>query len=180
MGAGHELVHARALVRKVQLALDALAQVVGGQHRVERCLGQAVAAHGDDVCVRPHQHAEVAVEAADSPDRLRPLEIELEVAVQPLYRWGGQERHELRLHAYGSGSRTASAVRRGERLVQVHVDGVEAHVAGAADAHERVEVGPVVVELRSCVVHQLRNIQYVPLKQTQGIGVRKHQRGDSA
>ena len=45
-------------------------------------------------------------------------------------------------------------MRRGEGLVQVHVDRVEAHVAGTDLAQDRVEVGAVVVQQAAGVVHQ--------------------------
>ena len=51
--------------------------------------------------------------------------------------------------------RTAAAVRRGEGLVQVRVDDVDAHVAGPGDADEGVEVRAVVVEERANVVEDL-------------------------
>ena len=49
-------------------------------------------------------------------------------------------------HGDRAGARAAAAVRLGEGLVQVVVHDVEAHVAGARDAHDGVQVGPVVVE----------------------------------
>ena len=52
-------------------------------------------------------------------------------------------------HRDRAGARAAAAVRLGERLVQVEVDDVEAHVARAATAHDRVEVRAVVVERRA-------------------------------
>src|ERR1700674_2367926 len=58
------------------------------------------------------------------------------------------------------------------------MDSVEAHVPRAADAHERVQVGSVVVQLGSGRVNKFRYIQYLTLKQPQGIGVCEHERGD--
>jgi hypothetical protein len=69
-------------------------------------------------------------------------------------------------------------MRGGEGFVQVHVDGVKAHVTGPADAHEGVQVGAVVVEHRAGGMHKFRNIQYLVLKQPQGVGVCHHQGGD--
>ena len=63
----------------------------------------------------------------------------------------------------------------GECLVQVHVHSVEAHVARPADAHERVQIGAVVVEHRPGRVHKLCYVQDLPLEQAQGVGVGQHQ-----
>ena len=46
----------------------------------------------------------------------------------------GKERDEAVDHGHRSGSRSTSAVGGGERLVEIGVDDVEPHVAGAGDA----------------------------------------------
>ena len=61
----------------------------------------------------------------------------------------GQERLENLLHGYRAGPGSAAAVRRRKCLVQVEVHHVDAHVAGAGDADERVHVGAVHVEQRA-------------------------------
>ena len=98
-GRSHELVHAGTVVGQVEHALQPAAQVVGGQHSVLGGLGQAVAAHGQDVGVGAHQHPEVAVKAAHPADRLRPLLVELVVAVTALDRGLRQERLQVTLGA---------------------------------------------------------------------------------
>ncbi len=178
MRAGDELVHARPFVRHLEVVLDLLAQVVGRQHSVARRLCEAVPAHRDDIGVGPDQHPEVPVEAPHAPDRLRALEVKLQVTVGALHGRGGKERHQVRLHSDRSGPGATAAVWRGEGLVQVHVHRVETHVTRPADAHECVQVGSVVVEHRSGGVDHLGYIQYLSLEQPQGIGVRQHQRGD--
>ena len=65
---------------------------------------------------------------------------------------------------------------RGEGLVQVQMHCIEAHVAGPADAHQRVQVGAVVVELGAGRVHQLRHFQNLALEQAERVGVGQHQR----
>ena len=64
-----------------------------------------------------------------------------------------QERQQALADADRARARTAAAVRRRERLVQVHVDDVEAHVARAHLAEDRVEVGAVVVQQPARLVH---------------------------
>ena len=58
----------------------------------------------------------------------------------------------MRLDSDRAGARAAAAVRGGERLVQVQVDDVESHVAGAGDPDQSIEVGPVVVKLHPLLV----------------------------
>ena len=53
-------------------------QVVGVQHRGLGRLGEAVAAEAEDVGVGADEDAEVALEAAQAADRLRPVEVEVE------------------------------------------------------------------------------------------------------
>ncbi len=71
----------------------------------------------------------------------------------------------------------AAAVRRGERLVQVHVDAVKAHVAGAHNAHNGVEVGPVVVAQATGLVDQPGDLQNVLVENAHGVGIGQHQAG---
>jgi hypothetical protein len=117
-----------------------------------RGLGEAVGAEAEDVGVGADEDAEVALEATQPADRLGPLEVEVEagpVAVGALAADHLGPRQEG-LDPVGDGDRAgagaAAAVRLAERLVQVDVDDVEAHVAGPRVAHHRVEVGAVVVE----------------------------------
>ena len=72
----------------------------------------------------------------------------------------------------------AAAVRLRERLVQVEVDDVEAHVAGPGDAHHRVQVRAVVVERRPRVVHDPGDLLDVAVEQAERVRVREHQAGD--
>ena len=89
---------------------------------------------------------------------------------------------EERLDPVGDGDRTgagaAAAVRLGERLVQVEVDDVEAHVPGPADAHDRVQVRAVVVERRADAVDDPRDLLDPGLEQAERRRVGEHQAGD--
>ena len=55
---------------------------------------------------------------------------------------------------------------------------VEAHVARAADAHDRVQVGAVVVERRADAVDDLGDLLDLGLEQPERRGVGQHQAGD--
>ena len=81
-------------------------------------------------------------------------------------------------HGDRPGPRAAAAVRLGEGLVQVVVDDVEAHVAGPRDAHDRVQVGAVVVERGPRLVHDPRDLLDVAVEQAERVGVGQHQAGD--
>ena len=77
-----------------------------------------------------------------------------------------------------AGARAAAAVRLRERLVQVVVDDVEAHVARARAAHHGVEVRAVVVERRADAVDDLRDLLDVLVEQAERVRVGEHQAGD--
>ena len=89
-----------------------------------------------------------------------------------------QERLDAVGHRDRAGARAAAAVRLRERLVQVEVDDVEAHVAGPRDAHDRVQVRAVVVEGRADVVDDLRDLLDVAVEQPERVRVGEHQAGD--
>src|SRR5690606_25502207 len=151
---------------------------VGVENGVTAYLTQAVAAQGTDVGVRPHQVAEVAVEAAHAADRIGKVELE-EVLLVPLAHYRGrQEVAQMLLHADRSGSRSAAAVRGSERLVEVEVHDVEAHVTGTHTTHDGVEVRTVVVELRTRRVSQLGDLENVAFEQAERVRVGEHHRGD--
>ena len=186
----HELVHAVAVERERQVLGDPLApeqrlQVVRVQDGRLRGLLQPVRPERADVGVRAHEDAEVAVEAAQPADRLRPVVVEVEplarAAVRPLAPHDLRARQE-RLDPVGDRdrprARPAAAVRLRERLVQVEVDDVEAHVAGPRDPHHRVQVRAVVVERAADVVHDRRDLADVAVEQAERVRVREHQAGD--
>ena len=81
-------------------------------------------------------------------------------------------------HTYGAATGATAAVRCREGLVQVDVHDVEAHVAGAATAQQRVEVGSVVVEQTSATVYQLGNLGNLFLEDAQCVGVGHHDTGN--
>ena len=90
----------------------------------------------------------------------------------------GEEVDETSVHANRAGTGPATAVRCREGLVQIEVHDIEAHVAGPRDADQRVEVRTVVVEERTGVVRQLRDLQDVLLEDSERVRVGQHDRGD--
>ena len=81
-------------------------------------------------------------------------------------------------HRDRPGARAAAAVRLRERLVQVEVDDVEAHVAGPRAAHHGVEVRAVVVERRADAVDDPGDLLDVPVEHAERVRVGEHQAGD--
>lgn len=71
----------------------------------------------------------------------------------------------------------AAAVRRGERLVQIQMDAVKAHVAGAHDAHDGVQIRAVIVAQAARLVDKTRDLQNVFVKNADGVWVCQHQAG---
>ena len=57
------------------------------------------------------------------------------------------------------------------------MDAVKAHVAGADDAHNGVEVGPVVVAQAAGLMDQPGDLQNVFVEDAHGVGVCQHQAG---
>ena len=163
---------------------EARLQVVGVQHRGLRGLGEAVGAEAEDVGVGADEDAEVALEAAQAADRLGPLEVEVEarpaavVALASDHLRARQERLDPVGDGDRAGARAAAAVRLAEGLVEVDVDDVEAHVAGARVAHHRVEVGAVVVERPPRLVDQRRDLGDVLVEEPERVRVGQHQAGD--
>src|SRR5207302_9661280 len=115
-----------------------LLQVAGVEHRVLRHAGyrRTVCAN---VCIRAHEHAEVAVVGAHLPDALGPRIVEV-IAVTVAFDGGcGEEVDEASVHANRAGAGPATAVRCREGLVQFEVHDIGAHVAGPADCDQRFD-----------------------------------------
>ena len=172
----HELVHAEAVERQVVRLLQPREDVVRVEHSHLGHLAQPRPPH-PHVGVRADEDAERAGEAAHLADRLRPVVVEAEAALLPAHdRRHGQER----LQDVADGDRptpgAATSVRLRERLVQVDVDDVEAHVAGPRDAAHGVEVRAVVVHERAGAVEDPLDLLDVLVEQAERRRVREHER----
>src|SRR5207344_1400196 len=100
---------------------------VGVEHRGLRSLLETVAAEAEDVGVGAHEDAEVPLEAAQPPDRLRPVVVEVEARLSPVL--GLSPDHlglrQIRLDPLRAGDRpgtgATAAVWLREGLVEVDV-----------------------------------------------------------
>ncbi len=88
----------------------------------------------------------------------------------------GQERLEDVAYRDRPTAGPAAAVWLGERLVQVDVDDVEAHVAGPHDPADRVQVGAVVVHERARAVEDALDLLDPLVEESERRRVREHQR----
>src|SRR3954447_14717985 len=70
-----------------------------------------------------------------------------------------QERQQARSDADRARTRASAAVRRRKRLMQIDMDDVKAHVAWPHLAENRVEIGAVVVQEATGVVHDLADVE---------------------
>ena len=118
-------------IRRIEARFrEARHQIVGVERRVLADAMHAFAAQHAHVDVRAQQHAGIAHERRQAADGLRQVflgEPAIFVAFLAHHR-NRHERQQPRAHTHRAGARTAAAMRRGEGLVQVHVDDVEAHV----------------------------------------------------
>ena len=137
-------------------------QVVGVERRILGNTLHALAAEQPRVDVGAQQHAGVADVRRQAADGLRAI-CSPRASGNPRRPRADhrqrQERQQVRRDADRPGAGSAAAVRRRERLVQVHVDDVEAHVARLDLAQDRVEVGAVVIQQPARLVHDVANVE---------------------
>ena len=93
-----------------------------------------------------------------------------------LQRMVRQERAQMRAHRDRAHTGTAAAVWDAERLVQVEMRDVSAELTRLGNAHERVHVGPVDVDLAAGVVHESTDLADCLLVHAVRGRVRDHQR----
>ena len=155
-------------------------EVVRVEHGPLPHLAKTIPSVTEHVRERSDQHAEVPVESVDPPDGVGTVvvpEVPAALFVEPDDRsW--EERLETSAHGHGAGPRAPAPVRRGERLVGVHVHDVEPHVAGTSPPHDGVEVRAVVIEECPYPVHRCRDAFDLLLEQSQRVRIRQHQPRD--
>ena len=57
------------------------------------------------------------------------------------------------------------------------MNNIKAHVPRFHLTHDGIEVCTIIIDQPSCIVHNIRNLSYVLLKDTNRIGVREHETG---
>lgn len=171
-----KFVHAGTSIGHVEGILQALAHVVGVEHRVLSRLADALLSQGKDIGEGLNDHGEVAVEVLHPADGL--LRLGELIAAFSLDHYGaGQEGTQQLLEAHRARTGTAAAVGGGEGLVQIEVNDVKAHVAGTDHAHHRIEVRSIIITQTAGFVNNLCDIQNIFIKDTNGVGVGEHQSG---
>src|SRR3984957_7183581 len=85
-----------------------------------------------------------------------------------------QERFEMSLHADRPHAGTAAAVRNAECLVQVEASASGALFAGPGDAHLRIKVGAVEINLPAMAMHDVADLANMLLEHAVGRGIGDH------
>ena len=85
-----------------------------------------------------------------------------------------QELHQVGGHRNRTRARPSPTVGGSEGLVQIHVHDVKAHVARAHGAQDGVQVGAVVVQQSTDVVHRFGDLDNLLLKEAYRVRVRQH------
>src|SRR5579872_1107522 len=138
------LVHGRALIGKLVVRLQHFADVGGVEDGVHSCVAKSWPAVGHDVGEGSDEDTEVAVEGSDAADglwkRIIPGVVRSSFVVRrsSLEAGNRQEWLEVSFDCYRTGAGAAAAVGSRERLVQVEVHHIDAEIARAGDADQRV------------------------------------------
>ena len=169
-----ELVHTNFVVGHGELLRELYAHIVGVEHGVHRRLGNAGPSEREHIGQRLDADVEVAVEQLHAADGLLGI-VEGKPTVLLHHQRAGHILAQKVLAADRARTGATAAMRRGEGLVQVRVDAVEAHVARADDAHDGVEVRAVVVAQSARVVDDLRDLEDVLVENADRVRIREHQ-----
>ena len=171
-----ELMHACSIVSHGIDVVQLLPQVVCIQHCVGGRFRNALLAKGHDIGQGPDDDQEVSVEHLDSAHGLvcNGVMISVLVLADAITR---QEVLQEVLASYRAAARSSAAVGRGECLVQVDVNAVESHVAGAYNAHDSIQVRAVVVAQAACLVDDAGDLCDVLIEESYCVRVCQHQSG---
>ncbi len=163
--------------------LEARHQVICIQRREFPNAFHAVLADHAHVHISAQQNAGVAHETGQPADTLRQI-----IFREPVIHNGAvlfdlvddghrQVRQQTLSHSHGAGTGSAAAVRRGECLVQVEMNDVEAHVTGANLAEDGVQVCAVVVEQAAGLTDYIFDLQDPALEYAQRRRIGQHDAG---
>ena len=89
----------------------------------------------------------------------------------------GEELLQSLAHSYRAAAGTATTVRCGEGFVEVKMHHVKAHVTGATDAQQGVEIGSIVVHQSAAVMYHFYDFHYVVLKESECVRIGHHHGG---
>ena len=131
------------------------------------------------VHIGAQQYTGIAGKGGKATDALGALFLgqPVKVATVRANHGNGQERQQPLADAHRPGAGAAATVGGGEGLVQVHVDHIEAHIAGAHPSEYGVEIGAVVVQQPAGPVHPVGDFLDTALEHSQGGGVGEHDAG---
>ena len=137
--------------------------VIGVQDRHAGRLGQPLAAHHHAIGPGDQQDRG----RAPGRGRNRPL-------ASSRVDMAGKVRREMRLDPDRPHARPAAAMRDGEGLVQVQVADVAADLSGLHQAHQRVHVGAVQIDLAAMLVGDLADLAHGLFEDAMGRGIGDH------
>ena len=131
-----------------------------------------------DVGQRSGEHEGVAVPAVHPTDRARGRRPAIGAVVEERRLRPREEVDHALADRHRAGTGSPAAVRGRKGLVEIHVDDVKAHVAGANDAQDRIEVGAVVVEQSADLMDRRSDLRDVLLEEARRVGIGEHDPGD--
>ena len=150
----HELMTAEAVDGQFVDILERLLDVVGIERGERTHQLQLLATQREDIGIGAHHHRIVAL----------------------IRRHEGEELLQTLAHTDRTTARTATAMRRGERLVEIDVHHVEAHIAWAAGTEHGVQIGTIVIHQATAVVDETRYRGDARLEEAERIGIGHHHR----
>ena len=149
-------------------------EIVGVQRRELAHALHAVAAEHESVGQGAQENARIAHEGRQPADAVRGFRPS--ITFGGLFDdWAGQVGRQQFSGSDRTGAGSAAAMGCRERLVQVEVQHIEAHVGRLHLAQDRIQVGAVVVQQTPCVVNDGGDLLYAPFEQAAGGRVRGHE-----
>ena len=152
----HKLMTACRVYGQFIYILERLLDIVGIERSQRTHVLHLITTQREDISVGPQHHSEVALIGRH----------EGEMLLQPLS------------YAHGAGTRTATAMRGGESLMEIDVHHVEAHIAWATGTKHRIEVGTIIIHQATTGVDEFCNLRNMFLEESEGIRIGHHHGGD--
>ena len=171
-----KLMLAQSLDGQEILILKRLLDIVGIESGKRSHHLHILATESEDVCEGTKQHTEVAVVwSYGNLSSIGRCKVDcLDIINRASTRGIGQKLLQSGTHTNRSCTRTATAVRCRECLVEIDVHNVESHIARTACSKHRVEVGSIIVHQSTALMHEFGYLRYLLLKHTESVGVGHH------